>query len=656
MKRVIDTYNALDGKKYYIGKDTAVLTENKVIKNVIEDIVFDDSADVISKIEFRSIDEGISARVKAVYPDADLMKGDAYVLEVGENSITVYADSERAMLYGACAIHSHYEDGINEGLLCNIPVCAERGVKVYVPAREHIGYFKEFVDLCMYYGYNTLYIEVGGAMEYKKHPEINEGWLEYTEFCGEYSGKARKIQTSQEWNKNSIHWENGGKNYLMQDELKELIAYCNERGMTVIPEVPTLSHCDYLLTRHPELAENKNDPLPDTYCPSNPDTYKLVFDVLDEIVDVFNPPYVHIAHDEWYQVGVCDKCKDKDHAQLYADDVWKIYNHLQERGVGAMVWGDKLLNNRQSDGSNTQGGGVQTYRTPTDETITIKGKEYHVHDEDWEATAFEGKGGVLFTVPPTWKAVDLVPKDLKVMNWSHRHKTIGHEYTDDVFNTRGMYNIYGNFNYGMLHHEKWFKRIENGCDGFCLSNWSMLEQKHMQRNAVLICVAYGANMTWNREFDENSLNENLYTAAHDLFVYGNRHTLRGSHIEIVHGTDVIIPHNMFVDGNCIDEEADRMGYYNINYEDGTTEKVPILWGLNVGYSGDMNKRPDESVDGANPSTEYMVEPTFTCEFVPAGSERYYRFVIPTSKAVKEVVPEIYDKYRERFTVKEIKIL
>ena len=54
-----------------------------------------------------------------------------------------------------------------------------RSVKVYLPARNDIPFFYDFVDLCADYGYNCMVFELGGAMEYKKHPEINAGWEEY---------------------------------------------------------------------------------------------------------------------------------------------------------------------------------------------------------------------------------------------------------------------------------------------------------------------------------------------------------------------------------------------------------------------------------------------------------------------------------------------
>jgi len=79
------------------------------------------------------------------------------------------------------------------------------------------------------------------------------------------------------WYKNAIHMENGGGNFLTQEEVKELADYCRERMLEVIPEVPSLGHCDYLMMGHMDIAERPEDPYADTYCPSNPASYELLF-------------------------------------------------------------------------------------------------------------------------------------------------------------------------------------------------------------------------------------------------------------------------------------------------------------------------------------------------------------------------------------------
>ena len=83
------------------------------------------------------------------------------------------------------------------------------------------------------------------------------------------------------------------------------------------------------------------------------------------------------------------------------------------------------------------------------------------------------------------------------MNWYHDKQPE----TDDVYQKNGMRMVYGNFHPRLF--ENWFSEISDGAEGFSVSNWSMADKRHMQRNAVLFNIAYGSMMIWNREFDEN---------------------------------------------------------------------------------------------------------------------------------------------------------
>ena len=73
----------------------------------------------------------------------------------------------------------------------------------------------------------------------------------------------------------SIHSENGGGYYLSQDEVRGLVDFCNERGIEVIPEVPSLSHSDYLLTRHKDLGERQEDRGRTPTAPRNPNLMRF---------------------------------------------------------------------------------------------------------------------------------------------------------------------------------------------------------------------------------------------------------------------------------------------------------------------------------------------------------------------------------------------
>lgn len=654
MKKITDTYYDLTGRKKYIGKNTVIECKDLIAKSQIEAIAnHGEDKNAITVIGFYSMNDEIKTMVKKKFKEADPDIEDSYVILVEEEKISIYTNSENGVRYAACAIRSHYDNGISMGLLCNVPLCSVRGVKLYIPAKEHIGFFKEIVDMCMEYGYNTMYMEVGGAMEYKRHPEINVGWEEYGNFLREYPRKASDVNRTTMWVKNSIHWENGGGSYLSQQQLRELLEYCRKRGITVIPEVPSLSHCDYLMLRHPEIAENKEDPFPDTYCPSDPRSYELLFDVLDEVVEVFEPPMVHIAHDEWLQICMCDKCRGKDPAIVLANDIRKIYNYLKSKGVDTMIWGDKLLDARTWKGVPHGGAETLTRRTKMNKTVAIKGREYPVYEIDWELEAGSGTDGEIYGWPATWRAINMVPSDLKIMNWLLWDSVSTGGNTDEVFHAHNLWNIYGNFNSEI---ENWFGRVAKGVQGISISNWSMLDERHMQRNAVLLEMVQASRMLWNREFDEKARDENVVTAAHDLFLYHYREVLHKPHIEIIHGTDFVIPHEIFVDGNLMEDEKDRIGYYNIHYTDGTIEKCSVLWGYNIGYSGGMEDRPEDEMAGTIVGESYVLEPTYTCDYVFEDGRRYYRWIIPTERTVESVVPEIFEKYMDKTVIKEINIV
>ena len=122
---------------------------------------------------------------------------EAYKIQPDPDGITVLGASEAGLFFGAQRILMQLEMDKFEPLTrVYVPVCDLRGVKIYLPEPSEQGMknFCRLVDLMARYHYNFLMIETGGAMEYKSHPEINEGWVEYSAFMNEYSGKPQEIK------------------------------------------------------------------------------------------------------------------------------------------------------------------------------------------------------------------------------------------------------------------------------------------------------------------------------------------------------------------------------------------------------------------------------------------------------------------------------
>ncbi|MBP3963981.1 family 20 glycosylhydrolase [Paenibacillus lignilyticus] len=597
----------------WITKDTVIDCETPFIKEMLSSVACNQTKDTyLKRITFRY---GATSAVRAIIRErlhceyAEVEEG--YVIHIAADEITVYAEQQRGLMYGAVTL-SKYADRshgyVNEGIVYNVPACPVRGLKVYLPTEDGIAYFKTFVDMLVHFKYNTIVIEVGGAMEYKKHPEINEGWVRYCEEMYEYSGKTIVIQEKTfSWYKNSIHAENGGGRFLSQKQVRELVDYCKERNLAVIPEVPCLSHCDYLLINHPEIRERHHDPYPDTYCPSDERSYELLFDVLDEVLDVFEPRTVHIGHDELYSIGLCDKCKTKPAEQLYADDIKRIYNYLQERGAQTMIWSEKLLN-----------------------AVTAEGKTYGGSERrmvDYETGVYMGE-----TIPATYKAIDLVPRDIIMMHWYwgiERH-------FDQPFIERGMPVVFGNFDGPSF--ADWSTRLSDGPLGGIISNWSALKEENLQRNGVLFSMAYAAYMFWSDTYDDMQHEETASLAFDALYRYRYREALREagtsagtSYVEVLHTTDHLREYHQFIDGIYLDNKEFRIGEYVLEYEDGARVGVPITYGFNISNKDRFWDRK-LTKGSVHTAAQYDVDPilyeaAFTSLPVQIGQETFYKWLI-----------------------------
>lgn len=307
------------------------------------------------------IPESIKSAVGDIFSDDD----ESYAVEITEDEINLYSPSHRGLLYAVSTFKQLIESGnVRQMLIFDYPDKQIRGYRVFIPGRENFDDFKKMVDMLVYYKYNAIMIEVGGAMEYKRHPEINKEWVEFCREVHRSPNEAKRIQkeTHTQWKKNSIHADNGGGSFITQTELRELIAYCKERGLHVIPEVPTLSHCDYIVRAHRELNERYEDTYPDTYCPSNPKTYELVFDILDEIIDVFKPQYINIGHDELYTLAKCPLCREKNPVDLYVGDIERISDHLKSKGIKTIIWAEKFFDDLYFPGPGDEVHGYGGYR------------------------------------------------------------------------------------------------------------------------------------------------------------------------------------------------------------------------------------------------------------------------------------------------------
>ena len=239
-----------------------------------------------------------------------------------------------------------------------------RGLAIEAPSSRGLSDFLKFIeeDLVPAH-FNLLILRVDWNYAYETHPELRD------------------------------------ENPLTKEDVKRIVAVCKNRGIRLVPQINLLGHQSWakqthaLLREYPEFdetpsvkTENYTEwPNPEglyckSYCPLHPHVHDVVFDVVDELCDVFEADAFHAGMDEVFYIGEkeCPRCNGRDKAELFAGEVTLIRNHLAEKGRQLMIWGDRLLDGR------TTGLG------------------------EWEAS-----------YNYTWRAIDMIPKDVFICDWHY---------------------------------------------------------------------------------------------------------------------------------------------------------------------------------------------------------------------------------------------
>ncbi|MDP4186071.1 MAG: family 20 glycosylhydrolase, partial [Bacteroidota bacterium] len=149
-----------------------------------------------------------------------------------------------------------------------------------------------------------------------------------------------------------------------------------------------------------------------SYCPLHPDLHKVLFDLIDEVMDAFHADAFHAGMDEVIYIGNkdCRRCHRKDRVQLFADEVKRIHDHVTDRKARMWMWGDRLL-----DGHTTGIGFWEASYNGTDPAIDRIPKDIVICDWHYDrpeptAPYFALKG--FDVVSCTWKKSDVGLKQL----------------------------------------------------------------------------------------------------------------------------------------------------------------------------------------------------------------------------------------------------
>ncbi len=147
--------------------------------------------------------------------------------------------------------------------------------------------------------------------------------------------------------------------YFTQEQMREIVAYADERGIRVIPEFDMPGHVTSWLVGHPELAtlpgpysiERKYGIMDPALDPTKESTYQFLDKFLGEMAGLFPDEYLHIGGDEnngkhWDQSAAIAKFKEakgiKNNHDLQTHFNQRLLQILTKHGKKMVGW-DEIL-------------------------------------------------------------------------------------------------------------------------------------------------------------------------------------------------------------------------------------------------------------------------------------------------------------------------
>lgn len=354
---------------------------------------------------------------------------EAYTLKVEKNGVKVEASDFNGFLYAVETIKQMlpaevYGKVKAEGISWKLPCCvindaprfAYRGM--HLDCARHffsVDEVKKYLDIMAIYKLNTFHWHLtedqGWRLEIKKYPKLTE--------IGSYrNGTVIK----KDWNSNDgIRY--GG--YYTQEEVKDIVKYADNLGITIIPEIDLPGHMLAALAAYPYLGctggpyevETKWGVFDDVLCVGKESTFEFLEDVLTEVMELFPSEYIHIGGDEcpksrWKECPRCQKrikelgLKDGEtngvkhtKEQLLQNYVTaRIQKYLGEHGRKIIGW-DEILEGQLQPGATVMSwrgtaGGIKAANMGFDAIMTPNSYDYfdyyQSHETDKEPFAIGG--------------------------------------------------------------------------------------------------------------------------------------------------------------------------------------------------------------------------------------------------------------------------
>lgn len=294
----------------------------------------------------------------------DFQRDECYRIEVTKNRLRITAASRTGILHGIqtlvkllpASLQPGEVAAVEGGTMFDYPEFAYRAFLLdcgrhYFP----VSTIKTVIDIMALHQLNQFHWHLtedqGWRLEIKRYPKL-------TEIGSRRAGSP--VQGKEGHDGVPV------SGYYSQEEAKEIVAYAAARGINVIPEIDMPGHMKAALASYPDLGCTggpydvacEYGVLDDVLCAGKESTFEFMCNVLDELMDIFPSPYIHLGGDECPKVRweSCPHCQARIKALGLKDDgaktaeellqSWfmsRIAEHVEARGRRVIAWNDVLV-------------------------------------------------------------------------------------------------------------------------------------------------------------------------------------------------------------------------------------------------------------------------------------------------------------------------
>ncbi len=256
---------------------------------------------------------------------------EAYTLNVNNTHVTIEGNSFSGFSYGIQTLRQLLPSEIEsqqpiesvvwevpQVMITDSPRFKWRGLMLDV-SRHFFQkeYIMETIDRLAYHKMNTLHLHLvddqGWRIEIKKYPKLTD------------IGAYRVDQEDKPWNarppqKEEVNNLYGG--YFTQEDIKDIVAYAERRGVNVVPEIEMPAHVTSAIASYPEFSCLEEPvtvpsgglwPITDIYCAGKESTFEFLENVLTEVMALFPSKYIHVGGDEATKTNwkTCKHCQKR---------------------------------------------------------------------------------------------------------------------------------------------------------------------------------------------------------------------------------------------------------------------------------------------------------------------------------------------------------